>query len=177
MQTPNVESLFEDELKDLYSAETQLLKALPKMAKAASTPELKHAIESHLKETQGQVSRLETIGKSLGIKLTGKKCRAMEGLIAEGKEALEMDAPSAIIDIAIIAAAQRVEHYEMSGYGTARALAEHLGHTQAVKLLTQTLEEEAAADEKLTSVCQDDVMPTAAQEEFDAKELKSKKRK
>ncbi|MFT3880730.1 MAG: ferritin-like domain-containing protein [Gemmatales bacterium] len=177
MVVPTVESLFEDEIKDLYSAESQLVKALPKMAKAASTPELRKAIEGHLKETTGHVSRLEKIGQILKIKLSGKKCKAMEGLLKEGKEALEMDAPGPIIDLAIIAAAQRVEHYEISGYGTARAFAEHLGHDQIVRLLSQTLDEESHADEKLTSVCQEYVLPSADQEEEpDSEEMRRGKK-
>lgn len=161
MKVPTLMSLLEDQIKDLYSAETQLLKAIPKMAKRASSPELQTALQDHLEETKTQVERLEQIGESLEIKLTGKKCKAMEGLIEEGKEALEMDAPDPIVDAAIIAAAQRVEHYEMSGYGTARALAEHLGHEDVAKLLSQTLDEESAADEALTGICEEHIFPAA----------------
>lgn len=161
MKIPTIEALFEDQLKDLYSAEGQLVKALPKLAKTATTPELRQAIETHFKETQEQVKRLNRIGEMLGKKLTGKKCKAMEGLIEEGKEVFEMDAPPGVIDAAIIAAAQRVEHYEISGYGTARALAERLGHQEIVTLLSDTLDEESQADEKLTAVCQENVLPSA----------------
>jgi ferritin-like metal-binding protein YciE len=162
MKIENLEKLLENELKDLYSAESQLLKALPKMAKAAVSPRLKEAFTTHLEETEGQVERLEKVSELLEIRLTGKKCKAMEGLLEEGKEVLEAEGPDAVIDTALIAAAQRVEHYEISGYGTARALAEFLGHEEAAGLLQQTLEEEAAADEKLTSIAEDEVMPATA---------------
>ena len=159
MKVPTIESLLEDQLKDLYSAESQLMKALPRMAKAASSPELKDAIESHLDETRTQAERLEQIGELMEFRVSGKKCKAMEGLIEEGKEVLEMEAPPAIVDAAIIAAAQRVEHYEISGYGTARALAQHLGHDQVVELLSASLEEESDADSSLTSICEEHILP------------------
>ncbi len=165
MKLSTLAKLFEDQLKDLYSAETQLTKALPKMAKKSSTPELKEAILSHLEETRGQVGRLKEIGEKLGLKLTGKKCKAMEGLIEEGAEVLEAEGPGAVLDAALIAAAQRVEHYEISAYGTARTLAEHLGHEEAVELLQETLDEESAADEKLSSISLEDVLPAALEEE------------
>jgi ferritin-like metal-binding protein YciE len=165
MKVPDLNKLLEDQLKDLFSAENQLIKALPKMAKAASTPELREAITAHLEETRNQVERLNEIGKQLGAKLSGKKCVAMEGLIEEGSEALEMDAPDAILDLAIIAAAQKVEHYEISAYGTARTLAEQCGEDAVAELLNETLEEESAADEKLTGVAQDSVYPNATAEE------------
>lgn len=179
MKVPNVEKLLEDQLKDIYNAENQLIKALPKMAKAASSDELKEALTAHLEETRGQVSRLEQIGQHLGIKLTGKKCAAMEGLIEEGKEALEMEAPGEILDLAIIAAAQRVEHYEISAYGSARALAEHLGHDEVVSLLQETLDQESAADEKLTSVATESVFPNvgAAAGDEEGAEVKPKVKK
>src|SRR5580704_9147581 len=134
MPMDTLAELMEDELKDLFNAENQLLKALPRLAKKASDPKLKDAFTSHLAETQGHVARLETIGQELGIKLTGKKCKAMEGLIEEGKEVLEEDGQSAVIDAALIGAAQRVEHYEIAAYGTAKAMAEHLGLAKVVKL-------------------------------------------
>ena len=158
MKIPTIDSLLENELKDLYSAETQLVKALPKIAKAATNADLQDAINAHLEETKEQVIRLEKIGQLLGIKLTGVKCKAMEGLLEEGKEVFEMEAPPYVVDVAIIAGAQRVEHYEISGYGTARALAEHLGHDEAVKLLSETLDEESAADEKLTTICLESIL-------------------
>ncbi len=159
MQLPSIDKLLEDQLKDIYSAETQLVKALPKMAKRASAAGLKNAFTSHLQETKHQVERLNQIGQTLGIKLTGKKCKAMEGLVEEGAEVLEAEGPGPIIDAALIAAAQRVEHYEISAYGSARALATHLGHDEVVGLLEETLEEESAADEKLTSICEDEILP------------------
>lgn len=165
MKLSTLAKLFEDQLKDLYSAEAQLTKALPRMAKKAATPELKEAILAHLEETREQVERLKEIGEKLGLKLTGKKCKAMEGLIEEGAEVLEAEGPGAVIDAALIAAAQRVEHYEISAYGTARTLAEHLGHAEAVELLQLTLEEESAADEKLTSISTEDVLPVALEGE------------
>ena len=160
MKIASLDKLLEDELKDLYNAEGQLVKALPKMAKAASNAALKKAFSSHLRETKGQVQRLTTIGRLLGIKLTGKKCKAMEGLLEEGKEILTSDGPTAVIDAALIGAAQRVEHYEMAAYGTARAFAEHLGNPKVAKLLQQTLDEESAADEKLSAISLKSVLPS-----------------
>jgi ferritin-like metal-binding protein YciE len=170
--------LLEDELKDLYSAENQLLKALPKMAKKASTATLKDAFTAHLEETKGQVERLNQIGQLLEIKLTGKKCKAMEGLIEEGKEILEEDGNPAVIDAALIGAAQRVEHYEIAAYGTAKAMAEHLGLSEVAGLLDETLDEESAADEKLTTIAVDEVMPAtdSAEEEEDEEEATPRKK-
>jgi ferritin-like metal-binding protein YciE len=156
--------LLEDELKDIYNAEHQLMKALPKMAKKSSSETLKAAFTKHLAETQNQVARLETIGEELGIKLTGKKCHAMEGLVEEGKEVLEEDGQSAVIDTALIGAAQRVEHYEMAAYGTARGMAEALGYGNVVKLLQQTLDEESACDKKLTDLAENEVLEAAVAE-------------
>jgi ferritin-like metal-binding protein YciE len=161
MKMPSLAKLFEDQLKDIYSAESQLVKALPKMAKKASSPALQDAITSHLEETRHQVERLHEIGESLAIKLSGKKCKAMEGLIEEGAEVLEAEGPGPVIDSALIAAAQRVEHYEISAYGSARALAEILGHEDAVRRLQDTLDEESAADEKLSTISQQEILPAA----------------
>jgi len=152
MKLESLHDLFVDELKDLYSAENQLLKALPKMAKAASSSELQAAFEDHLEVTQGQVRRLEKVFKKLGVSPKGKKCKAMEGLIEEGKELLEEDAEPAVLDAALIAAAQKVEHYEIAGYGTVRTFARLLGHEDAAELLQQTLDEEGDADKKLTEL-------------------------
>jgi ferritin-like metal-binding protein YciE len=157
----SLNDLFEDELKDIYNAEKQLTKALPKMAKKASSQELKNAFTSHLKETEGHVARLEKIGQGLGIKLTGKKCHAMEGLVEEGKEVIDEDGDESVIDAALIGAAQRVEHYEIAAYGTVRAMAETLGHRDVAKLLQQTLDEEGAADKKLTSIAEGGVLEAA----------------
>jgi len=162
MNLSTIGKLFEDQLKDIYSAETQLVKALPKMAKKASSPGLRDAITSHLEETKHQVERLDQIGQFLGIALTGKKCKAMEGLIEEGAEVLEAKGPEPVIDAALIVAAQRVEHYEISAYGSARTFALKLGHEDAVELLQATLDEESAADEKLTSLCEEEILPAAA---------------
>jgi ferritin-like metal-binding protein YciE len=153
-ETNPLEELLVDQLKDLYSAENQLVKALPKMAKAASSPELKRAIERHLEETRKQVERLNQIGVNLDIKLTGKKCKGMEGLIEEGKELLEEDLDENAIDAGIIGAAQKVEHYEIAAYGTARTHANLLGYNKIAKLLQQTLDEEGAADKKLTALAE-----------------------
>jgi ferritin-like metal-binding protein YciE len=164
MAFDSLPDLLEDELRDLYNAENQLVKALPKLAKVASPGELKEAFTSHLKETEGHVQRLEEIGESLGICMGGKKCKAMEGLVAEGKEILDEDGEPAVIDAALIGAAQRVEHYEMAGYGTARAMAERLGHKDVVDLLQLTLDEERAADEKLTQIAEEVLVGAAAGE-------------
>jgi ferritin-like metal-binding protein YciE len=152
MKLSSLEDLFVEELKDLYSAEYQLLKAIPKMAKAATSKSLKSGFEKHLKQTEGHVARLEKVCKALGVSPKGKKCKAMEGLIEEGKEVMEEDAEPAILDAALIGAAQRVEHYEMAGYGTARTYAQLLGDSQAAKLLQKTLDEEGATDKKLTNL-------------------------
>jgi ferritin-like metal-binding protein YciE len=154
MKLETLQDLFHHELKDLYSAENQLVKALPKMAKAAANEELKAGFEEHLEQTKGHVGRLNKIGKSLDLKLTGHKCKAMEGLIEEGAELISEDAEPSVKDAGLIGAAQRVEHYEIAGYGTARALAAKLGHDEAVKLLGATLEEEKATDQKLTELAE-----------------------
>jgi ferritin-like metal-binding protein YciE len=147
-----IEDLLDHELKDLYSAESQLIKALPKMAKSASHPQLKKAIESHLKETQEQLQRLTEIGESMGKKLTGHTCKAMKGLLEEASEFIAEDAPEEVKDAGLIAQAQRVEHYEISGYGSARAIAERLGLNEVVKRLEKTLNEEKNADAKLNKL-------------------------
>jgi ferritin-like metal-binding protein YciE len=152
MQQSELKELYIDELKDIYSAETQLVKALPKMAKAASSDELRSGFEEHLEQTKGHVARLEQIFKALGEKPTGKKCKGMEGLIEEGSEAAGEDYEGDVKDQALIGAAQRVEHYEIAAYGTVRAMAEKLGEDQAVELLGETLEEEKETDEKLTEL-------------------------
>jgi ferritin-like metal-binding protein YciE len=150
----DLQDLFVDQLRDLYNAENQLTKALPKMAKAATDPQLQQAFLSHLKETENHVKRLIQIFDELGKKPTGKICAAMKGLVEEGKEMVEEDAPPAVMDAGLIAAAQRVEHYEMAGYGTVRTYARLLGNSKAEKLLQQTLDEEGNADKKLTQLAQ-----------------------
>jgi len=152
MKLESLHDLFVSELKDLYNAENQLVKALPKMAKAAASDELRTAFEDHLRETENQVERLERVFKEIDIAPRGKKCEAMQGLIEEGKEMIEADASDAVRDAALIAAAQRVEHYEIAGYGTVRTYAQLLGFEEAAELLQETLDEEAAADQKLSEL-------------------------
>jgi ferritin-like metal-binding protein YciE len=145
----SLENVLVDELRDLYSAENQLVKALPKMAKGASSPELKDLITTHLEETKGQVERLKQIFDQLGEKPTGELCKGMEGLVKEGQEQLEIDEEGATKDVCIAGAALRVEHYEIAGYTAAIAIAETLGQQEIVALLTESLEEEEAAGEKV----------------------------
>jgi ferritin-like metal-binding protein YciE len=166
MSLDSLYDLYVDELKDLYSAENQLLKALPKMAKKASSQELKDAFTEHLEVTREQVARLDQIFTKLGVNPKGKKCKAMEGLIEEGKEVLEEDGEPAVIDAALIACGQRVEHYEMAGYGCVRTFAKLLDYPDAAKLLQETLDEEAEADEKLTNLAET-VINTEAEEAGD----------
>jgi ferritin-like metal-binding protein YciE len=149
---PTLHALLIDELKDLYFAENQLVKALPKLAKAATDLDLKKAFTGHLAETRGHVERLAKALKILGAPAKGKTCHAMVGLVEEGGEAIGTKGPSSIRDANMIGAAQRVEHYEMAAYGTAKAFAKALGKAKVVALLQATLEEEAAANEKLTSI-------------------------
>src|SRR5918999_973287 len=162
-ETNPLEELLVDELKDLYSAENQMLKSLPRMAKAASSPELKRAFERHLEETRRQVERLDQIGEALDARLTGKKCKGMEGLIEEGKEIMAEDLEESALDAGLIGAAQKVEHYEIAAYGTARTHASTLGHSRAAKLLEQTLGEEEAADKKLTALAENIINVEAVQ--------------
>lgn len=168
-----------DQLKDLHSAETQLVKALPKVEKKAMNAGLKEAIGSHLLETQRHVTRLEQIGELLQQKLTGKTCKAMQGLIEEGKEVLEEESDNtALIDALLIAAAQRIEHYEIAAYGTAQSFAEELELEEVAKLLQITLDEEMAADEKLAVISEDEVLfeanISASTSESDDSETESK---
>jgi len=162
MKLNTLEDLLHHELKDLYSAENQLVKALPKLAKAATNDELKSGFEEHLEQTKGHVERLEQIAQKLGIKLTGHKCKAMEGLVEEGAELISEDAEANVRDAGLIGAAQRVEHYEIAGYGTARTLANQLGHEDIAELLDQTLEEERETDEKLTDLAESTINAAAA---------------
>lgn len=152
MALDSLQALFLDELKDIYHAEKQLLRALPRMAKAASSSDLERAFTQHLKETEGQVQRLERIFKELGQAARGKKCEGMAGLVEEGKKLMEEDGEPEVIDAALIAAAQRVEHYEIAAYGCLRTYAQLLGLTTAEQLLQQNLSEEEAADAKLTAL-------------------------
>lgn len=158
-----LEDLFLHELKDLYSAEKQLVSALPKMAKAASSEKLRQGFEEHLEQTKGHVERLEKIFDKLGKSHRGHKCAAMEGLIEEGKQMIEENAAPEVKDAGLIGAAQRVEHYEIAGYGTARTLASHLHNPEAEELLQQTLDEEKATDEKLTQLAESEINIMAEQ--------------
>jgi ferritin-like metal-binding protein YciE len=151
-----------ENLKDLYSAETQLLKALPKVAKAAENEQLKAALEQHVVETKAQVGRLEKIFDKLGEKPTGKKCHGMEGLIEENKEMLEEDAEPDVMDAGLIVGCQKVEHYEIAGYGSAVTFAKLLGDDEAARLLGQTLDEEKATDQKLSEIAESSINLQAA---------------
>jgi ferritin-like metal-binding protein YciE len=155
MEHQALKELYIDELKDIYNAENQLVKALPKMAKAANSDELRTGFEEHLQQTRGHVQRLEQIFKALGEKPSGKKCKGMEGLVAEGQEMMDEDFEDDLMDAALISAAQRVEHYEIAAYGTVRTYAELLGEENAVTLLEQTLQEEKETDQKLTDLASD----------------------
>lgn len=157
----HLEGLYIDLLKDLYSAENQIMKALPKMSKKAQNPELKRHFDEHLVQTERQVQRIEQVFANLEGSPKGKKCVGMEGLIAEGEEVMKEGFDQDVLDAALIMAAQKVEHYEIAGYGTARTYANTLGHTDAAKLLQQTLEEEAQTNEKLTRLAETIVNPRA----------------
>ena len=153
---------FIDELRDTYDAEKQLTKALPKLAKASSNPKLPQAFESHLQETQGQIARLEKVFASLDEKVRGKHCDGIAGIIEEGKSVMEEDFDDATMDACLIAGGQRAEHYEMAAYGTLIAWAKAMGHMDAVDLLQETLDEEKAADEKLSSLAEGGINQRAA---------------
>ena len=154
MKLDSLQKLYIEELRDLYNAENQLVKALPKMAKHASHQELKQAFEDHLEQTKEHVERLDEIFKRLDERPTGKTCKGMKGLIEEGSEILEKDGDESVLDAALIGAAQRVEHYEIAGYGTVRTFANMLGENEAAELLQQTLDEEGEADKLLTELAE-----------------------
>lgn len=158
----SLKDLFVEQIEDLYDAEQRLTQALPKMAEAATSSQLKQAFQSHATETQGHVSRLESIFSQIGIEPKRETCAAMKGLIAEGEEMMGAKGDPDVRDAALIAAAQRVEHYEISGYGSARTFAQRLGLTQSASLLQQTLQEESAADEKLTRIAEQSINVQAA---------------
>lgn len=149
--------LFVEQIKDLYDAENRLVDAIPKMADAANSPQLKQALQSHLRETQGHVSRLEQVFREINLEPERQTCDAMKGLVAEGEAMVKAKGNPDVKDAAIIAAAQRVEHYEISAYGTARSFAQRLGLQKAPALLQQTLDEEKAADEKLNQIAESSV--------------------
>jgi ferritin-like metal-binding protein YciE len=161
-ETGTLHDAFVEELRDTYDAEKQLTKALPKLAKAATSPALREAFESHLEETRGQVDRLEQVFASLGERARGKHCEGIAGIIEEGKSIMEEDFDEATMDACLIAAGQRAEHYEMAAYGTLVAWARDMGHAEAERLLQETLDEEKAADEKLTSIAESGVNQEAA---------------
>jgi ferritin-like metal-binding protein YciE len=152
LELASLQQLFVDELKDLYSAENQILKALPKMAKAADSRQLQQAFREHLKQTEGHVKRLRRIFDGLGKPPTGKKCKGMEGLLSEGAELMKEDAEPAVMDTGLISAAQRVEHYEIAAYGTVRTYAQLMGEREAAGLLQETLDEEKQTDVKLSEL-------------------------
>jgi ferritin-like metal-binding protein YciE len=154
MEIDTLQKLYVEELRDLHSAERQIIQALPKMIKAASSPDLKAGLQKHLEITKEQLARLDQIFEKLGKKGTGKKCKGMEGVLADGKEILEEDMAPEVKDAGIISAAQHVEHYEMAGYGTVRTYAQLLGEKDAMKLLQQTLDEEGDADKQLTMLAE-----------------------
>jgi ferritin-like metal-binding protein YciE len=164
MKLNTLQKLYTDELRDLYNAENQLLKALPKMAKAASSEELKEAFEKHLEQTRGHVERLEQVFEELGEKPKGKTCRAMKGLIEEGSEILGEDGEESVLDAGIIVAAQKVEHYEIAGYGSVRTFAHLLGKDKSAELLQTTLDEESETNEILNKLAESVVNPEALME-------------
>ena len=174
MPNEGLKELYVEELKDLYNAENQLVKALPKMAKAASSEELRQGFEEHLEQTRGHVERLEKIFGSLDESPKGKKCLGMEGLVKEGSEVMNEDLDGALMDAALIGAAQRVEHYEIAAYGTVSEFAKLLGENEHVSLLEETLQEEKETDEKLTSLAKE-INPQANEGTEEAEEAKGPK--
>ncbi len=162
MTLNSFDDLLIEQLQDLYDAEQRLVKALPMMAQAAHSPSLKSAFQEHLRQTQGHVSRLERVFQMLGKSPSSKTCDAMKGLVSEGQDAISANGDPDVKDAALIAAAQRVEHYEIAGYGTVRTFAQRLGRQDAAQLLQQTLDEEAATDKKLTALAEQGINPRAA---------------
>ena len=163
MEMQDLQDLYVEELRDLYNAEKQLVKALPKMAKTATNEDLKDAFTTHLEETKGHVERLEQIFEKLGKRAGGKTCKAMQGIVEEGKETMEEDATEEVMDAALIAAAQRAEHYEIAAYGTVRTYAKLLGDKESAKLLQQTLDEEGKTDKLLTKLAESSINVEAQQ--------------
>jgi ferritin-like metal-binding protein YciE len=152
MAEKNLKSVFVDELRDIYNAEQQLIKALPKMAKAATSEDLRSGFEEHLEQTKEHAARIEKIFSGMGEPVKGKKCKGMEGIVSEGGEVMSEDYEGAVMDAALISAARRVEHYEMAAYGAVHAYAELMGESEAASLLERTLEEEKETDQKLTDL-------------------------
>lgn len=177
MEANRLKHLYVEELKDLYSAENQLVKALPKIAEAASSEDLRAGFKEHLEQTKEHVARLEKIFKALGESPKGKKCKGMEGLIKEGGEMIEENPAAEELDAGLISAAQRVEHYEMAGYGCVRTYAKLLGEDEAESLLRETLDEEKATDEKLTELAENINLVAANSEETERDSNRSKRSK
>lgn len=169
-QLGSLRDLFIHELRDLYDAERQIIDALPKMVQAATSPDLREAFDHHLEQTRGHVQRLDQIFADLGTNPGGQECKGMKGLIAEGETIIKADGDGAVKDAALIAAAQRVEHYEMAGYGTVRAYAEELGNDDAADLLQETLDEEGKTDEKLTDLAEGGLLKSGINEEAMARQ-------
>jgi ferritin-like metal-binding protein YciE len=166
----SLDDLLVHELQDIYHAEGQILKALPKMTKAATNPDLKTAFDEHRVQTEGHVRRLEEVFKLLGLPAKGKKCDGMAGLIEEGKKVMDQDAEPAVLDAALIASAQKVEHYEIASYGCVCTYAEMLGHDQAHELLGQNLDEEETTDQRLTALAESVINPEAEEKGFESEE-------
>jgi len=179
MRITNPDTLLEEELKDLYDAEKRLLRAIPKMAKNASSEELRSALKEHLEVTRNQVDRLEQIFGMLDLPAKAKTCNGMKGIIAEGEETMGEDMEGALMDAAIAGAAQRVEHYEMAAYGAAHAIAEHLGNRDVADLLQQTWDEEREADEKLSQIASQmlEMAPSGDESEMEPASKRSETRK
>ena len=177
MEMSNLQDLFVENLKDLYSAENQILKALPKAAKKVNSDELRSALEEHVEQTQGHVERIEQIMEKLGEKPGGKKCHGMEGLLSEAKELLGEDAEPDVLDAGLIVDCQKVEHYEIAGYGSAVTFAKLLGNDEAARLLGQTLDEEKAADQKLTEIAESSINLEAAGGETESPARSSSRRR
>jgi ferritin-like metal-binding protein YciE len=171
-----LQKLLQNELEDLYDAEQQIVKALPKMIEGSSSPELQRALKQHLEVTQNQVTRLEQVFERLGEKTRKKPCKGMAGIIAEGSELLQEDLEDSTMDAGIIGAAQKVEHYEIASYGTARTLAQTLGNNEVAELLEETLEEEKEADELLTQIAESSINAEAAAEEGEGEEEENGRR-
>lgn len=170
MKEANFEELFQDELSDIYDAERQILEALPKMAEAASSEELVAAFQEHLEVTRNQVKRLDKVFQKIGAKPGGKTCEGMQGLLREGEKIIQEMPKSAVLDAGLIAAAQKVEHYEISSYGTVRTMAEMLGQEDAAELLEETLEEEKETDENLTEIAESIMSGEGSEEEEEEEE-------
>jgi ferritin-like metal-binding protein YciE len=177
MAQKTLKDVFIDEVRDTYDAERQLTKALPKMAKAATSPELKEAFTHHLEETRGQIERLEKVFEMLGERPRGKHCEGIAGIIEEGASMMEEDLDAATMDAALIGGGQRAEHYEMAAYGTLVAWARELGHMEVAEFLQETLEEEKAADETLSTLAQRGINPDAAGSDDDDEDEEEEERK